>query len=305
MNNYSGTITLTDPKYIGCKRPLFKASLNKPFDGSPFLRQIEGVPAPNFNNLDYDINRRRSSEIVFKTVKNDPFPIQPKASPYDKSPFRAQIEAKSQFYYVNKCRFNNTVVEEYITTKKGTEQRENDLAKQKAITFIPTIFSKLSNKIALTDAEQKYYDSLNIKSINDLKVLLQNLPASIVDAMKAEVMSMQSNGPDTNIPSTPPDALTIAEPGTPANTFETPVHALRPEKGAVESKEEDDDDTDDEIIRSPMEEFIAPVNEFETKLGEDGKMKIFNPETRRWINDTNKNRDRIREKQRTATEGNL
>jgi hypothetical protein len=303
MNNYSGTITVTDPKYIGCKRPVFKRSLNKPFDGSPFFRQIEGVPAQNFNHLDNDIKRRRSSEIVFKTIKNDPFPVQPKASPYDKSPFKAQIEAKSQFYYVNKCRFNNTVVEEYITTKKGTEQRENDIAKQKAITFIPTIFSKLSSKTPLTDAEQKYYDSLNIKSIDDLKVLLQNLPAALVEAIKTEAMAVQSNGPDATISSTPPDTLTLVEPANPT-TFATPVQALRPAKSDAESKGDDvDDETDDDILRSPMEEFVA-TNEYFPRVSEDGR-RLLNPITGNWVLNTNRNLNSIRDQLRRANEGTL
>jgi len=181
----------TNPYYYGVKRPTLVPNLGKPFNHSPFLSQINSV---GFNNLPKVPSIQKHVDARFDIDSRGWFQVnQPKNKPFWGSPFELQIngtksDQAAPFYQANENVLNTETIQREVDLGTEIKSAETSRKFQEAVTFIPTIFQKISKfsndklsnpnlKITdyLTPAEQEYLNTLNKKSNLDIKDLITQI----------------------------------------------------------------------------------------------------------------------------------
>jgi len=202
----------TNPFYYGVKRPALVSNLGKPFNHSPFLSQINAV---GFNNLPKVPTVQKHVDARFDTDDKGWFQVkQPKNKPFWGSPFELQIngtksDQAAPFYQASQNVLSTETIQREVDL--GTELKSSETSRkfQEAITFIPTIFQKISKfsndklsnpnlKITdyLTSAEQQYLKVLNDKPTTDI----QNLMAQLQTAMPNSIPIVSESADVSAIP---------------------------------------------------------------------------------------------------------
>lgn len=253
----------TNPVYYGSKRPTLHTLRAKPFDFSPFLKQIDGV---GFSNLSKAPTVSRPVDPDFARDSMGYFPLrEPKNKPFWASPFLPQIEgSKSEqaapWYNANENRFTTDFLTQQIAI--GTEIQKNETNRniQNALTFVPGIFqkiatytnAKLSNPSLtldkfLTPAEMEYIKSLNVKTIEDIKGILQTMSTSLPGMEGAPAGEPPMPGPPPGPP--PEDAEGEMPPPPPM----PPVEDEMPPPPPIE-------DLPDEGFTLPSNQLISIAN---------------------------------------------
>lgn len=251
----------TNPYYYGVKRPTIAPNLGRPFNHSPFLSQINAV---GFSNLPKVPTVQSYADARFDMDTRGWFQVnQPQNKPFWGSPFDLQINgAKSDqaapFYQASQNLLNTETIQKEVDLGTEIKSAETSRKFQEAVTFIPTIFQKISKfsndklsnpNLKITDyitaAEQEYLNSLNKKSTIDIKELIAQIEALTGNQI------LPTPAPTTTIgnltPSLIPDPIEI-----PA------VEVIKPTEDEVELPEDEVEPPEDEV--EPPEAPESPTS---------------------------------------------
>lgn len=279
----------TNPFYYGVNRPVLTSNLGRPFNHSPFLSQISAV---GFSNLHKVPTVQKPVDARFVTDNRGWFQVnQPMNQPFWGSPFELQIngtksDQAAPFYQANQNVLNIETIQKEVDLGTEIKSAETSRKFQEAVTFIPTIFQKISKfsndklsnpnlKITdyLTSAEQQYLKVLNAKPTIDV----ENLMAQIKSIMPNSVQTVTDSADASAITSlsTPAPAVLTSDNSAPLSDEE--YRKLMDDRWAFWNKEQSNLKSrklkKEKVVREDFDESKAEVKVELQPLKEETKIK--------------------------------